>query len=154
MKRIALILLLGTWLVALAQTPPDEQPDAAAEAAVPAVPCVPAGESGPLDDEQPDGEATSGAADDEQAEQETAAEPCVEPSPETLPEEEPFLGEVPAATEADAAGMEDDLAGELEDEFGSAVDENMLPTEASPEEEFTPGDEISEDYPVPLPSDI
>ena len=29
-----------------------------------------------------------------------------------------------------------------------------LPTEASVEEEFKPGDEISEDYPVPLPADI
>ena len=26
--------------------------------------------------------------------------------------------------------------------------------EASADEEFTPGDEISEDYPIPLPSDI
>lgn len=99
MKRVALILLLGTWLAALAQTPPGEEPD-----------------------------------------------------------EEPFLGELPATTEIDAAGIEDDpeddAGDEFEDEFGSAIDENTLPTEASPEEEFTPGDEISEDYPVPLPSDI
>jgi len=157
-KRVTLILLLGTWLVALAQTPPGEESDAVVEAAVPAVPCVPAGESGPLDDEQRAEGGPAGVPGDEQTEQVTAAEPCVEPSPETLPEEEPLLGEGPAATEADTAGAEDHPGGgpgdEFEDEFGGAIEENTLPTEASPEEEFTPGDEISEDYPVPLPSDI
>ena len=35
-----------------------------------------------------------------------------------------------------------------------AVVEEDPAIEASADEEFTPGDEISEDYPIPLPSDI
>ncbi len=145
MKRLILLLLIGAWAVALAQTLSGQQPTAVPEApdAAPealeapeapenAIPCVPPGDARPPDDEQSDGE--------------SAAAPCVEPSPETFPEEEPFLGE-------DPDGMEDDPEG-FDEEFGGVIDENALPTEASPEEEFKPGDEISEDYPVPLPSDI
>ena len=132
MKRMILLLLIGAWAVALAQTPSGEEPGAAAEAPENAVPCVPIDEAAQPDDEQVDGE--------------SAAAPCAEPSPETFPEEEPFLSE-------ESTGMADET-GEIEEEFGSAIEENNLPTEASPEEEFKPGDEISEDYPVPLPSDI
>lgn len=132
MKRMILLLLIGAWAVALAQTPSGEEPGATPEAPDNVVPCVPTGEAGPSDDEQVDGE--------------LAAAPCAEPSPETFPEEEPFLSE-------ESAGLEDET-GEIEEEFGLEIEENTLPTEASPEEEFKPGDEISEDYPVPLPSDI
>jgi len=157
-KRFALTLLLVISAAAGAQTSSDERPDAVAEAPEQLVPCVPAGESAPLDGEQSGEDTAPGAPGDEQAEEETAAEPCAEPAPETFPEEEPYLGEVPAGSDAGVTGIEDDigddLADEIEDEFGMAIDENTLPTEASPEEEFKPGDEISEDYPVPLPSDI
>jgi hypothetical protein len=132
MKRMILLLLIGAWAVVLAQTPSGEEPGAAPDAPENAVPCVPTGEAGSPDDEQVDGE--------------SAAEPCLEPSPETFPEEEPFLSE-------ESTGVEDET-GEIEEEFGSVIEENSLPTEASPEEEFKPDDEISEDYPVPLPSDI
>ena len=132
MRPMALFLLLGAWAVVLAQTPPGEDPGVAPEAEDTVAPCVPAGEAG-----SPDGEP---------ADEEPSAEPCVEPSPETFQEEEPYLGETPAGGEGEVDA--------LEEEFGGAIEENNLPTEASVEEEFKPGDEISEDYPVPLPSDI
>ena len=129
---MAFFLLLGVCGLAIAQTPPGEEPGASPETLENPAPCIPASETDSPGDDQGDGESSS--------------EPCVEPSPETFPEEEPFLSEEPAV-------MEDD-ASEIEGEFGSAIEENILPTEASVEEEFKPGDEISEDYPVPLPSDI
>ena len=132
MKQLAIFLLIAAWAVALAQVPPDGQPREASAVPDTTVPCVPAGEASPPEDKQ--------------VNVDPASKPCVEPSPETFPEEEPFLGE-------DPDGMEDDPEG-FEEEFGGVIDENALPTEASPEEEFKPGDEISEDYPVPLPSDI
>jgi hypothetical protein len=54
------------------------------------------------------------------------------------------------AAAADQAGMPDpDLEGGPQ----AAVEEDPA-IEASADEVFTPGDEISEDYPIPLPSDI
>jgi hypothetical protein len=73
------------------------------------------------------------------------AEPC---DPATAPCEEqaavPEDDEAPLAppsSEAAEAGIE-------------AVVEEDAAIQASADEEFTPDDEISEDYPIPLPSDI
>ena len=67
-----------------------------------------------------------------------AAEPCAEPSPAAGTDETPDAAQ-PAETAE--AGLE-------------AVVEEDPAIEASADEVFTPGDEISEDYPIPLPSDI
>ncbi len=71
--------------------------------------------------------------------------------------------EVAEGAQAPAAS----LAGEAENAEGAFSEEDLIPAgveeqappappeqTADPEEEFTPEDEISEDYPVPLPSDI
>lgn len=85
MNRLLLILLAGAWAVALAQAPPEENPEPGAEA----------------------GESRPGAQEEE-------------------------IPDVPVSelTEAEKAAK------------------------AMADEDFKPGDEISEDYPVPLPSDI
>lgn len=87
-------------------------------------PCVSAGESSPQVGEQGDG-----ALD---------AVPCEEQKPETASGEEQYPAEAPGETVADAEVIEQVITG----------------AEVSAEEEFEPGDEISEDYPVPLPADI
>jgi hypothetical protein len=53
----------------------------------------------------------------------------------------------PCVTEEEAVLLEDGQDYEICDEMAEAV-------EAKVEEEFKPGDEISEDYPIPLPADI
>lgn len=73
------------------------------------------------------------------------AEPC-DPATEACGEQAPVpeAGETPLAeppSETVETGLE-------------AVVEEDPAIEASADEEFTPGDEISEDYPIPLPSDI
>lgn len=88
MKRLITILLLASWALAMAQSPPQE-------------------EVAPADQE--------------------ASRPCV--------------------SEEEAELLEDGQDFEICDEQAEAV-------EAKVEEEFTPGDEISEDYPIPLPADI
>lgn len=137
MKHFMFLLLLGVWALAAAQTPPAEDSDAAGEVLDTAVTCVTDAEADPLAEGQEEGD---------QEEGEGSSEPCVEPSPETYPEEEPFISEASGDTEEDAVALDEELESE--------IDENDLPTEASVEEEFQPGDEISEDFPVPLPSDI
>jgi hypothetical protein len=72
-------------------------------------------------------------------------EPC-DPATEPCEEQVPALetGDTPLpdpSSETAEAGIE------------AAVEEDPA-IEASADEEFTPGDEISEDFPIPLPSDI
>jgi hypothetical protein len=126
------LMLLGIWVAAIAQAPPGEEQAMVAEAAGQDLPCGPGtetpqahgGETGPLEDEQ--GEPESGFA------------PCEEQSPDATPGEEQLTAEETGGIDVDpeASGEEDSVV------------------EASAEDEFKPGDEISEDYPVPLPSDI
>jgi hypothetical protein len=126
------LLLPLIWAVAIAQAPPGEEPAPAADADGTALPCVPAtaapqapaDKSGPLED-QPAGAAP-------------AAVPCEEPAAGAEPGEEPVSASAPGEP---ATGPE---AGVGEDPD----------VEASAEDVFEPGDEISEDYPVPLPADI
>ena len=75
---------------------------------------------------------------------------------------------VPAADAAAATGEPGDAAQEAApceepdgapepgdaDSGPQAAVEEDLAVQASADEVFTPGDEISEDYPIPLPSDI
>jgi hypothetical protein len=62
----------------------------------------------------------------------------VEKAPEAASGEEPALEEVPGESAADAGGSVEETPD----------------VEASADEVFSPEDEISEDYPVPLPSDM
>ncbi len=124
MKQMVIILLLGSWAVAMAQAPPGEPPTTGVDAAGQTLPCVPAGETATPDSEQ--GDAEPGSV------------PCVKQDPEAMPGQSEQSDE--ALSEMDAVPDEMEVA-----EPGA---------EASADEEFTPGDEISEDYPVPLPSDI
>ncbi len=124
MKRIVVCMLLVGWAVAIAQAPPDEKQAAGADAGEQDPPCVPIAKT-----DSPDGEQEEAVAD---------SVPCEERDPEATPDEEQPSAETPGEI---AAGPEP--GGEHESDV-----------EASAEEEFNPGDEISEDYPVPLPSDI
>ena len=80
-----------------------------------------------------------------------AARPCV-----------PAGESAGTADDAAADGQEPEPCEEPDGVAGSdpvaagpeAVVEEDLAVEASADEVFTPGDEISEDYPIPLPSDI
>jgi hypothetical protein len=66
------------------------------------------------------------------------AEPATEPGEDAAADE-------PVATDDQAVQEISDLSDLVEEDAS---------VEAKADEEFTPGDEISEDYPVPLPSDI
>ena len=88
--------------------------------------------------EPPDAEAAAGAGGEQ-------ALPCV-PAGEDIP---PGSGLEPSAAQPSAV----DPVAEAGTDSG-ANDEEVSDAGALPEEEFTPGDEISEDYAVPLPSDI
>jgi len=114
MKRIFVLLLLGAWVVAIAQSPPGEERDEGADTGEPARPCVSAGAA----------ILPSGAHGP--------------PEPGALPCEEQDSG---------------DLSGEIVADPEEEGEEDAV-VEASAEEEFTPADEISEDYPVPLPADM
>ena len=72
-------------------------------------------------------------------------EPC-DPATEPCEAEAP----VPGAGETPVA----EPSSEPAEPGPEAVVEEDPAIEASADEEFTPGDEISEDYPIPLPSDI
>ena len=132
MKRIVMCLLLGNWAVAIAQAPPGEERAAGADAGEQVPPCVSAtdapqvsaGASGPLESNPKDAG--------------QASVPCEEQDPEATPGEEQRSAEAPGEIVADPETIEEDDSD----------------VEASAEGEFKPGDEISEDYPVPLPSDI
>ncbi len=162
MQQIVLCLLLGSWAVAIAQAPPGEERTAGADAGEQVPPCVsatdalqaPAGASGPLENqpkdagqasvpcEEQDPEAPPGEEQDPEAppgeEQDPEAPPGEEQDPETPPGEAQRSAEAPGEIVVDP----------------EAIEELDSDAEASAEGEFKPGDEISEDYPVPLPSDI
>jgi hypothetical protein len=132
MRRTLTLLLPGIWAVAFAQTPPGGEQAAGIEAGGQGPPCVPvtdtlhepAGSSGPLEGQPKDAG--------------QAAVPCVEEAPEAASGEDLALEEGPGESAADA-------------------EENVEETpnvEVSADEVFRPEDEISEDYPVPLPSDM
>lgn len=70
---------------------------------------------------------------------------------------EPTSGSPELATETPEPTSESpELAAEIPDQDipDAPIDENELPSEATVDEEFNPEDEISEDYPIPLPADI
>ena len=73
-------------------------------------------------------------------------DPATEVCDDALPE--PEADSEPGAEEEDNL-LDPDLEGGPQ----AAVEEDPA-IEASADEVFTPGDEISEDYPIPLPSDI
>jgi len=119
------------WTAAIAQAPLDEHQSTGASADEGTVPCIPAdgaqasaAKSGPL--ESP----AEGAGE--------VLEPCEEVSPGTTSGEQPALAGPP---------------GESNPGDGSNPEE-AADAEASADEVFKPVDEISEDYAVPLPSDI
>ena len=71
--------------------------------------------------------------------------------PQPAPSSEP-ASEEPASEESS-----DDDPAEDADSTADAVEESVPPAppeDALGDEEFEPGEEISEDYPVPLPADI
>jgi hypothetical protein len=133
MRRIFVLLLpgllMGVWALAIAQAPPGEEPSDGADTGEPARPCVSAGEA-----ILPKG--VHGPP-------EPGAMPCEEQEPEAAPGEEQDSGDLPGEI---VAGPEE-TGPEVKEEEDSAF-------EASADEEFTPVDEIPEDYPVPLPADI
>lgn len=124
MKRAVLTVLLGVWAAVDAQAPPGE---------LPAVGDAPPEES--VDATAAPEEALDTAA---MAEEPAADEP---------------VEEMDASEEPLADGLPADAPGEFVAGPEAAVEENPA-VQASAGEEFTPDDEISEDYPVPLPSDI
>lgn len=75
--------------------------------------------------------------------------PC-DPATETCADAPPGSGADPEPAADDESDVFDP---DLEGGPGAAVEEDPG-IEASADEVFTPGDEISEDYPIPLPSDI
>jgi hypothetical protein len=124
MKSILLILLLLTASLVIAQTPPGTGTAPGVATDEPAEPCVPAGET----------------VDAVNGQQEALPNTviCDEELPESEPIDEPL-----------AADPVDDIDPGLET---LAEDEEIV--EATADEVFRPGDEIHEDYPIPLPSDI
>lgn len=131
-KRMSSLVLLGCWAAAIAQTPPEGDPAAGAEAAGQALPCVPAGDAL---------QAPAGESGPLEGQQEVAGEaqvPCEGPVPEAGAGEEQANEEAPGVPTEDA-GSDTEEAPEVE---------------VTADEIFTPVDEISEDYPVPLPADI
>lgn len=132
MKRIVMCLLLGSWAAAIAQAPPGEERTAGADAGEQVPPCVSA------TDAQQASAGESGLLESQPKDAGQASVPCEEQDPEATPGEEQRSAEAPGEIVADPKTNEEDDSD----------------TEASADGEFKPGDEISEDYPVPLPSDI
>jgi hypothetical protein len=182
MKRIVMCLLLGSWAVAIAQAPPGEERAAGADEGEQVPPCVsvtdalqaPAGVSGPLESqpkdagqasvpcEEQDPEATPGEEQDPEAmpgeEQDAEAMPGEEQDAEATPGEEQDAEAMPGEEQdpETTPGEEQDSAEVPGEIFAGpeTIEEDDSDIEATAEGEFKPGDEISEDYPVPLPSDI
>jgi len=132
MRKTLTLLLLGTWAVAIAQAPPGGEQAAGAEAGGQDPPCVPSGDAL----QAPDGE--SGPLDSRLKDTGQASVPCEEMVPKIAAGEEQTFGEAPDGSAADA---------------GANLEE-APDVEISADEVFRPTDEISVDYPVPLPSDI
>jgi len=131
-RGLLALLLPGICAMAIAQVPPDEAPSAQAGAIGQDVPCVPAaGATQAISGE-------SGQLKIPPEEDGDAFEPCEEKVSDAALGEETVLEEVPGDS---AAGIEADA-------------EQTTGAEISGEGVFKPVDEISEDYPVPLPSDI
>ena len=129
--RTLALCLPALWVLAFAQAALSQDQAPAAETSEQAAPCIPvagaqasAAESGQL--ENP----ATGAGE--------APEPCEDSSPGTT-----------SAGEADPAKPPD-----RSDPGAEPNEEETADAEGSADEVFKPGDEISEDYPVPLPSDI
>jgi hypothetical protein len=132
LKGVLALLLPGICAMAIGQAPPDGEQAAEAAAVGQNVPCVPAaevpkaseGQSGPLKKVSEDAPA--------------APEPCEEEVPDATLGAETTLEDVPGDS---ASGIEADK-------------QQTTGAEVAGDEVFKPVDEISEDYPVPLPSDI
>lgn len=124
MKRILIFLLLVNTSVAFAQSSPETEATPEAEIVEPAKPCVAVDEIVPTEDGQAELPADSTI--------------CPEPDPEAAPVEDSL-----------ATGQADEVDPALE---ALAAEDEMV--EATADEVFRPGEEILEDYPVPLPSDI
>jgi len=91
----------------------------------------------------PPGETPAGAADAD-----LQSLPCV-PAGQAAP-----AGGEQGTTGPSAVPCEEPKPADVADAGPAAAVEEDPGVEASANEEFTPDDEISEDYPVPLPSDI
>lgn len=92
-----------------------------------------------------------GAASSAGPETGSTAQPCVSPGDGTEAEAATGGGgaeAVPCDEQGDAATVDDAGSGP------EAIVEEDMAIEATADEVFEPGDEISEDYPIPLPSDI
>jgi hypothetical protein len=127
MKRIVMCLLLGIWTVAIAQAPTGEEQAAGADAEEQIQPCV-------------------AASDAPQA-----------PAGESGPLEGQPKNDGPASVPCEELETEEQLAADGPGEIDAGPESVVEPDpdfEATADEEFDPDDEISEDYPVPLPSDI
>ena len=133
MKHLLAACLWAVTTVALAQTPAMEPPGAGDEPAGQSQPCVNVG-SGTQADQAQSGPVNSGTGAER-----SAAEPCPEPLDTATPEQ---------GTQDEAAAVEALAEGPQ-----ASVEEDA-DIRASADEVFEPDDEIPEDYPVPLPSDI
>jgi hypothetical protein len=129
--RTLALCLPALWTLAFAQAALGQDQAPAAETSGQAAPCIPAAgaqasaaESGPL--EKP------ATGDGE------VSAPCEDSSPG-----KPSGGETAPAESPDRS-----------DPGAEPSEEETADAEGSADEVFKPGDEISEDYPVPLPSDI
>lgn len=123
-SALGMALLLGSFAAALAQSPVAE--DTVSEAGVdePLDPCLPGSETDGTGDGTADGQ--SDAAD------------CEEQALETTAAEVPLPGEAAEDNFADDEYFEPETTGD----------------DVTAEEEIESGEEISEDFPVPLPADI
>jgi cytoskeletal protein RodZ len=105
-------------------------------------------ETAPADPAAQSQQADPDQAEPGEADTDDAAGGEQEPGPESDSEE--TRPEEPTGNEEQA-----DPAAEVAPESDLPVEENEMPrSDDFEDEEFEPGEEISEDYPVPLPSDI
>ena len=123
-RTLGIALLMGSIAAALAQSPGAE--DIASEAGMDEAlePCLPGSETDGTGDGTADGQSD--------------AVPCEEQALETAEAEEPLPGEAAEDNFADDEYFEPETTG----------------ADVTAEEEIESGEEISEDYPVPLPADI
>jgi hypothetical protein len=84
-----------------------------------------------------------------------AASPCVMAG-ENLPQDGEQDGDVPDAVPCEEQTPQAIPADAVEDAFADTEEDELKTTgdDVTAQEEFETGEEISEDYPVPLPSDI
>lgn len=130
------VLAACFWAVAtvgLAQAPATDPPGAGDDSTGQALPCVDVGKRTQADGAEP------GPNDSGTGTEQSTAGPCPEPADTAMPER--GSQDVGAAAEALTGGPQ------------ASVEEDA-DIRASADEVFEPEDEIPEDYPVPLPSDI